>query len=511
MKKDTRQLSVPIALLVFSGLTLLCAVGALTGRITVFEGRSLGSMIAMIVVSVVSAALAIDNLVLAVRNSRQWATSVRAAEKTDALTGINNRFGLFTEGAELLKNADGASYMAVDVDIDHFTNLNILYGYDRGDAVLKELAKCIRDACGPDETCGRLDGDHFALLWKYRTPSEMQGRLDTLLKKIKATLVHSLHVCIGVYVLESNREAMEYVTDCACAARVSIKNDATRSIAQYDYKLHQQEIAANEMIDSMDTALDNKEFCAYYQPIYDIEKQHIVAAEALVRWIDRDGRFMPPDKFIHLFENNGLIIQLDYYVLEEVCRMQNNLLRMGHNPVPIAVNFSRAHLYERDFADTVSAILDKYSVAHWMIDVELTESLMTTDQDLTIETVARLNAAGYAVSMDDFGSGSSSLNMLKDVQVDKVKLDREFLNRCETDARGRTIVRGILRVAQQLQLKTVAEGVETEEQLEFLRESGCDMAQGFLFARPMPGEKYIDLISDAQSPAHSVKKPRATR
>ena len=468
----------------------------------------------LIVVSalgVAGAALALAEIMMNRRRQAQQALQVHDAACTDALTGMYNRFGFFEAGQALLNAADKTGYMAVDLDVDHFTNLNILYGYDRGDSVLRALSDCIRSQCGEGECCRRMDGDHFVLLWKTVAPEESKKRLDNLLLRVKSTLVYPLHVCIGVYVLESSKEAMEYVVDCAGAARVSIKHEHTRSIAYYDYRLHQQEITSNELLDRMDAALKGNEFCAYYQPIYDIAQKHIVAAEALVRWIDRDGRFMPPNKFIHLFERNGLILQLDYYVLEEVCRMQNTLMKQGMEPVPIAVNFSRAHLYEKDFISIVSATLDKYSVAHWMIDIELTESMMTTDQELMIETVTALIAAGFSVSMDDFGSGSSSLNMLKNIMVDKVKLDREFLTQCETDARGRTIVRSVLRLAQQLQIKTIAEGVETAEQLEFLSDAGCDMAQGFYFARPMPGEKYHDLIADEQSGAYAVKKPRAPR
>lgn len=470
-----------------------------------------GVLMAVSALGAVCAALALWALLLDRRKQAQQTRQIHDAACTDALTGMNNRFGFFEAGQALLSVAEDTGYMAVDLDVDHFTNLNILYGYDRGDSVLRALSDCIGKQCGEGECCGRMDGDHFVLLWKTGSPEENKKRLDNLLLRVRTTLVHPLHICVGVYILESNKEAMEYVVDCACTARVSIKHEHTRSIAYYDYRLHQQEITSNELLDRMDAALKGNEFCAYYQPIYDIAQKRIVSAEALVRWIDRDGRFMPPNKFIHLFERNGLILQLDYYVLEEVCRMQNTLMKQGIEPVPIAVNFSRAHLYEKDFINVISATLDKYSVAHWMIDIELTESMMTTDQELMIETVSALIQAGFSVSMDDFGSGSSSLNMLKNIMVDKVKLDREFLSQCETDARGRTIVRSVLRLAQQLQIKTIAEGVETAEQLEFLSDVGCDMAQGFYFARPMPGEKYHDVITDEQSGAYSLKKPRATR
>ncbi len=434
------------------------------------------------------------------------------AMRTDAMTGILNRLGFYFKGCELLTANPKTRYMSIDLDVDRFTNLNILYGYDHGDELLCAIGSTLQEACEADECCGRIEGDRFTLLLKRSTKENDRARIDALVSRVRTIVKHPLRICVGVYEIENNKEAIEYATDCAAAARLSIKRDSSSSVAFYDYTLHQQDFTSNELVSRMEEALHDHEFCAYYQPIFDIRNgSRVCAAEALVRWIDRDGRFMPPDEFIHLFERNGFIMQLDYYVLEEVCRMQNDIIKLGLEPVPIAVNFSRAHLYEDDLIAKISALLNKYCIAHWMIDIELTESMLNSDQERMLKTVSALSAAGFSVSMDDFGSGASSLSMLKTIQLDKVKLDRAFLAQCDTDARGRTVVRSVLRMTQQLKLLTIAEGVETQEQLDFLHEAGCDMAQGYLLARPMPADRFRDMIDDMQTKRLRVKTPRAPR
>lgn len=242
----------------------------------------------------------------------------------------------------------------------------------------------------------------------------------------------------------------------------------------------------------MEESLRRGEFIPYYQPKYGACSERIVGAEALVRWIREDGTYMPPDRFIGLFEQNGLITKLDMYMFERVCKK----LAAMENPVPVSVNFSRAHMYDADFPEKLLTIVQRYDLKYSLLEVKLTETAFFDRRDALIRNMDRLREIGFLVSIDDFGSGYSSLNLLKDVRFDTIKLDKEFLSDTEEIGRERMVVKSVLALAEALEVHTVAEGVETREQLDFLRENGCDTIQGYYFSRPLPEAEFDQLLSE---------------
>ena len=243
---------------------------------------------------------------------------------------------------------------------------------------------------------------------------------------------------------------------------------------------------------SIQDAMDNKEMIPFYQPQYDAITGKLVGAEALIRWKKPDGSMVMPGSFIPQLENSSMIIKVDWYMLEAVCDFQNRIKDVVNKRVPISVNFSRQHFHDEKFVETLCRITDKYNVPHKLIEVEITEAALMDNPKNMIEFVEKIRAEGFDVAIDDFGSGLSSLSLVKDISANILKIDKSLLDgNCENE-KERIVLESIFTFANRLKLKTVAEGVETKEQLGFLRTCDCKVIQGFLFARPMPEKDFLD-------------------
>ncbi|MCD7745830.1 MAG: EAL domain-containing protein [Lachnospiraceae bacterium] len=260
----------------------------------------------------------------------------------------------------------------------------------------------------------------------------------------------------------------------------------------------ENESSRKEITDSeiqLQKALENHEFIVYYQPQYKAIRGHLASAEALARWKKPDGSIGMPYEFIPYMEKSSLICELDWQILHEVCRFLKKRIDANEEVVPIAVNFSRNHLDEDDFASMLCARTDEAQIPHELIHVEITESSLVNDSERIIALVASVRAHGFHVAIDDFGSGLSSLSMVKDVDADILKIDRSLLSGDLNNDKDRIVLESIYDFANRLRLTTVAEGVETREQLGFLRTCGCDLIQGYLFAKPMPEDEFARICS----------------
>ncbi|MCH5200773.1 MAG: EAL domain-containing protein [Oscillospiraceae bacterium] len=256
------------------------------------------------------------------------------------------------------------------------------------------------------------------------------------------------------------------------------------------------EITRENVEQLVDQAMSNSEIKVFYQPKYDAVNGSIVSAEALARWVTADGEVIPPFRFIPLMEELGSITALDWYIMKEVCVFLKNELKNSRRVVPISVNFSRVHTKEQGFAAMLCDAVDAFGIPHELLEVEVTESAMATDEKNVIAFAHSIREAGFAISIDDFGSGLSSLNFVKDVPANVIKIDKSLLSsNCESE-KERIVLESIFGFAHRLKMITVAEGVETREQLGFLRTCGCEMIQGYLFAKPMPEEQFRELLSD---------------
>jgi EAL domain-containing protein (putative c-di-GMP-specific phosphodiesterase class I) len=300
-----------------------------------------------------------------------------------------------------------------------------------------------------------------------------------------------MHYSFGVFkVPKQYKKEYPEMFDLADMALKRGTANGSKNIYFYD-QLIQKSIEKEMMIESrMEEALIKKEFLMYLQPKYDTITEQIVGAEALVRW-QTPEELLFPDSFVPIFERNGFISKLDMYMLEQVCLLQRRRLNDNKRVVPISVNQSRLLLYNPSYVDTLIDLVDRYEIPHYLIELEITETVVFEDKMVAIKTFKQLLDRGFKISMDDFGSGYSSLNMLKDIDVNIIKIDRAFLEDFINTERGKKVMFSILGLIRELNLISVAEGVETKEQLDFLKEAGCHWVQGYYFSRPVP---VLDLL-----------------
>ncbi|MEG2378380.1 MAG: EAL domain-containing protein, partial [Clostridia bacterium] len=277
-------------------------------------------------------------------------------------------------------------------------------------------------------------------------------------------------------------------------ARKSAKDGYATSVAIYDAKMQQRIDRDIELETATASALENGEFKLFIQPKYSLESGEIVGGEALVRWIKADGTIIMPNEFISLFEQTGAISDMDLSMLTQLCAFQRGELDRGIPAVPISINQSRRYMYSPNYVDVIREKLRENNVPAHMIELEITENLVYTDIDKLICVLEVLHKAGFSISLDDFGSGYSSLNVLKKLQVDTLKLDRFMLSKTLDSEREKTVVASIIRMAKELNMSVVAEGVETYEQVVFLRECGCETAQGYYYSKPVPAERFEELL-----------------
>ena len=429
-------------------------------------------------------------------NERRKAYS--STEHIDELTGLPDMHVFASSVPDILKKYPNKLWAIIDFDINYFAHYNAIYGFHQGDELLRRIADISRACCLNDgEICAHIHADHFVCLATDKNIQAIKTRILAANQSFRNTPDLSLvMLSYGIYEIKDKSIPAIDMCDKALAAKRTIKGNYDNTIAVYNELLHRRQIEDSELISSMDSGIRNKEFMAFYQPKYDIQTKRIVGAEALVRWKHFRDDIIPPARFIHLFENNGLIGRLDMYMLDMVCRTLRRQMIAGIRIVPISVNFSRTHLFDERFLAKLKAIVEMYNIPTHFIELELTETTFVENDERLQSLVNQLHETGFLVSIDDFGSGYSSLNILKDLNFDIVKLDRGFLATASNNERGRKIIRSVLSMAKELNLTTVAEGVETKEQFEFLEKCGCDIIQGFYFAKPMPIEEYDKLLAE---------------
>ena len=280
-------------------------------------------------------------------------------------------------------------------------------------------------------------------------------------------------------------------------ARKEAKKPENPNCVVYDEKMGEKLMKEVSYVNDMENAFANHEFIVYFQPKIDLKNHIINGAEALIRWIKQDGSMVYPNEFIPVFEKNKTITQLDFFVYEEVCKYLAERIKNKERLVYVSMNVSRIHLKSiSKLVDYISGLLEKYQVPPHLLEFELTETVFTDTVDDTIELMSRLRELGVKVSMDDFGSGYSSLNVLTKLPLDVLKLDKEFLKDFETDDDGKIIIPSIIEMAKKLQLSVVCEGVETKQQVEFLRQVDCDLVQGYYYSRPVPQKVFSQMLED---------------
>ncbi|AVD35285.1 EAL domain-containing protein [Clostridioides difficile] len=411
----------------------------------------------------------------------------------DSLSGIKNKEKFRKDSMYILKNYYQDNFYLVQLDVNKFKYINEMFGYAEGNKILIHISQVLNNNTNKYEICARMDNDHFILLIACSTEDELLNRLSKINKEIcnlstTNSSKYKIVMSSGIYKINKKDDIkkIDLLIDRANIAAKSKKEKYEHSYSFFNEETRNRLYKEKRLEDNMNKALEKGEFIVYYQPKYSLnDVNEIEGAEALIRWNSPEFGFISPIDFVPLFEKNGFIVNIDMFVFEEVCKTLNKWINKGYTPVPISVNMSRVHLYRDNFIENITDLISKYNISPEFIELELTESVVFDNLNILIDIMKKIKEIGFLISMDDFGSGYSSLNLLKDLSFDILKLDRGFLIETTDTKRGKIIISKIVEMAKAIDIKVICEGVETYEQVEFLREIGCDKVQGYLFAKPM--------------------------
>ena len=417
----------------------------------------------------------------------------------DPLTKLANmvKFRMFSNS--LFFQPVRKQYTLVYLNINNFKHINNNFSYSVGNNTLVAVAKKFTDFLKDDEIISRIGADLFVILIKTDRFDSLQNLLtsfDVVIKRDYSSSEEIIHIdfTYGIYDISDDVDDISAALDNALLAYKIAKDNERISFAYYDKELHKKTLKEKEVEATMSSSLKNGEFVIYYQPKFNLSNNTMVGAEALVRWITPLNEIIPPIEFIPLFERNGFVCELDLFIFEGVCKDLRKWMNDGIIVIPISVNFSKLHLTDPNFLKKLVAIIEKYDVPASLIEIELTETTFFDNYNILLEMITEIKDIGFLISMDDFGSGYSSLNLLKELPVDILKLDKDFLEKGLETRRERIIITNIVRMSKELEIKVISEGVETQNESDFLKGIGCDMAQGYLFAKPMPVKNFEQII-----------------
>ncbi len=418
--------------------------------------------------------------------------------KYDPLTGVFSKEYFFHCADEMMQENPEVNYDFICSDVENFKLINEVFDSATGDQLLKGIADILLDEVMGKGICGHLNADQFICMVEHREDysDEIFRRLNERISRL--TAVHHVVVKWGIYVSGDRRIKLEQMCGWARETARSIKGQYGKYFAYYDDKLRMQMMREREIGACMEEALADGQFHVWLQPKYRLDGTPLRDAEALVRWIHPQWGFQSPGEFIPYFEKTGFITKVDCYIWEQVCRLLCKWDEKGLAPMNISVNVSRADIYNLNLPEYVCELVDRYGLAHDRLHLEITESVVTENPKLLIQTVNTLRENGFIIEMDDFGSGYSSLNMLNQLPMDILKLDMQFIRSEMTKPEERGILRYIIGLAHWLNLKVVAEGVETREQMERLMNMDCDYIQGYYLGKPMSDDAFEEMITGGE-------------
>lgn len=414
----------------------------------------------------------------------------------DPVTGGNNFSHFKAQAERMLKKRKykGNLFAFAVIDVARYRLFSDLHGHAEGEVLLVRIFNTLRKNLKSDELLTRFSMDQFSLLMILSPEEDAVARVDRMLKALSNIYPGETIRCFaGVHIVSDKKQSVDRLNSYAAVAKDVSKYAATGGAVLFDNAMREKLLSEQQLTGLMEKALECHEFALYLQPKYGVRSRRLSGAEALVRWISPDRGFISPGDFIPLFERNGFIVRLDDYMLASVCALLRRWIDEGRRLHPISVNLSRANFSDRSIAKRIRDTVDRYAVPHRYVEIELTESAFFDDREALIETVRQLRKADFRISMDDFGSGYSSLNSLRELPLDIIKIDKDFFGETGDADRGETILRDTIRLAKNLRLEIVAEGVETAEQVSFLEGTECDLIQGFYFGKPMPVEEFEKL------------------
>lgn len=412
----------------------------------------------------------------------------------DPVTGGQN-LNRFKQQAEKMVEEQAEKYVLVSMDVQDFKLINNVYGVEEGDRTLAYLYRVLEKGLEPGEILARGSADVFYLFLERQEREALIRRLEHVYTEVNRFNEgrddsYYLELRFGIYEPEAGETDISRMEERANIARKSQNGRSRILFGFYDRNRSREVIEEKELVYSVDNAIANGEFLVYFQPKVNLERMQVAGAEALIRWNHPQRGILAPGLFVPVLEKYRMISRLDMFVFEEVCRTLARWSAEGRELCGISVNISRQHFDAPDFLRTCKELCSRYGVSPELIELELTETIFLENPQEVKSSIDRIHAAGFRCSLDDFGTGYSSLGLLNDLNVDVIKLDRVFFIGANDNQRGRNIVETILRLAEQLHIDTVAEGIDSPAQAEYLRRSVCGMIQGYVFFKPMPVEEF---------------------
>ncbi|MEG2172433.1 MAG: EAL domain-containing protein [Desulfovibrionaceae bacterium] len=427
----------------------------------------------------------------------------------DMLTGIFNMQTFYARAEHLLQTQPERPYSIIRMDIDRFKVINDLYGLEAGDLLLKKIARLLNARMSPHSVCGRINADVFCLCVDYTEDQTL-----AFIREMSAELTHyplpsRLVPSFGICRVDNRETPINVLCDWAHLALKTVKGNVLVYHAFYDETLRNFILEEKKIESEMHEALTQGQFQLYIQPKVAIDSKKVVGGEGLVRWIHPVEGIIYPDRFIPQFEKNGFVIHLDEYIWERTCMVLRDWLDRGLPAVPVSVNMSCIHIHDTRLCEKLLNLTQKYNLPPQLLELELTESVFLDNEADMVTAIKRLQKHGFIFSLDDFGAGYSSLNMLKSLPINTIKIDRGFLSEVSATERGKTIIRHIISLAKAMNMHIVAEGVENGDQARFLLDAGCAVAQGFYYSPPVPVTVFENMAFDnSPLPSPALHRPQ---
>lgn len=422
----------------------------------------------------------------------------------DDLTGGSNLMDFQLRYESLKKSCNPCDYTIVMLDIRDFKLVNESMGFTVGDQVLKEVYETIHQLLDSNkrEFVCRTEMDHYMVCLNENTQEGVQRRIDEITEEVNKNgiiqqVLYHLEFKSGACIIKDKYVDITIIEECARVARQNTNKENPNACSFYTEEMHDK-IFDNRMLDRMaEKSIEDHDFKVYFQPKVSLSKHEVEGAEALVRWQHPTKGFLPPNSFIPILEETGRIQDLDKYVFEEVCRWLEDRQASNKKMFPVSINLSRRHFWKQNFLDEYMNILNKYNVDHKYIEFEITETVFVEEEkhNKIKEGISQMHQNGFKCSVDDFGVGYSSLSLVHDMDVDILKFDRSFFTNLE-DEKAQKIVKNLINMATDLQLGTVIEGIETESQIDFLKDENCDIIQGYYYSPPLPEDEFNQWVDD---------------
>ena len=420
--------------------------------------------------------------------------TIRYRAEYDTLTNIPNVNRFYIDVSHMITEQTDKQFAIISFDINKFKMINDLFGMSSGDTVLRHVANVLKQQLPPGAMYCRVHSDVFFFCVEYQKRGDLIKLIEKIRKGIyKNDFAFDINTSYGIYLVEDTTIPVNLMCDRASLAARTVKDSAMKFCSFYDEQYRKDIMKTSEIEHDMNHALADNQFLMYLQPKINLNSSKICGAEVLCRWKHPVKGLIQPNDFIPLFERNGFILRLDEYMWEKACQTLAKWKEQGKTIVPLSVNISRYHIKNNDLVAVWKKLIKKYKINPSDLTLEITETFFYDSEDLGI-VLQELQDLGFDLEIDDFGAGYSSLNLIRHVPVNTIKIDKDFLDQKLSTDKGKIVIRHTIAMAKDLKLGVIAEGVETKEHVDFLKRSSCDVAQGYYFAKPMPLEDFENLL-----------------